>query len=45
VEWKDGKPAQLPDSMRGLKIVESPGLSLDPKSGKTSSEPPQSRKP
>jgi hypothetical protein len=45
VEWKDGKPAQLPESMRGLKFVEAPATPLDPKAGPTSSEPPQPQKP
>lgn len=45
VEWKDGKPTQLPESMRGLKIIESPGPPRDPKTGTTSSKPPQSKKP
>jgi hypothetical protein len=45
VEWKDGKPAQLPASMRGLKFVEAPAVPPGPKAGTTSSEPPRPQKP
>ena len=45
VEWKAGKPAQLPESMRGLKFVEAPAPPPDPKAGTTSSERPQPQKP
>jgi hypothetical protein len=45
VEWKAGKPVQLPESMRGLKFVEAPATPLDPKAGPTSSEPPRPQKP
>lgn len=45
VEWKAGKPVQLPESMRGLKIVEAPSVTVDPKAGTTSSEPPRPQKP